>query len=179
MRHRTAQVHDFEAVQSVQSVQLDGFGQRGQPVSSLSSLSTHPLGCGQGGQGGQAGSKTEQTPATNRAVWVESVWLPVQTVSESNGREHWAVKAKRTKRQRLAAKLLCPKAELPAVVRLTRLSRGRLDDDNLRGALKAVRDGIADAFGVPDNDPRLRFEYDQAPRGDKLQGSVLVEVRAG
>lgn len=116
--------------------------------------------------------------ATNRAVWVETVWLPVATVSEANGRDHWAVKGKRAKRQRLAAKLLCPRATLPATVRLTRLSRGRLDDDNLRGALKAVRDGIADAFGVADNDPRLRFEYDQAPRGDKLQGSVLVEVRS-
>lgn len=114
----------------------------------------------------------------NRAVWVETVWLPVATVSESNGRDHWAVKGKRTRTNRRVARLLCPKAELPATVRLTRLSRGRLDDDNLRGALKAVRDGIADAFGVPDNDPRLRFEYDQAPRGDKLQGSVLVEVRS-
>ena len=117
--------------------------------------------------------------ATNRAVWVETVWLPVATVSEANGRDHWAVKGKRARKQRTCARLLCPKAELPAVIKLTRLSRGRLDDDNLRGALKAVRDGIADAFGVPDNDPRLRFEYDQAPRGDKLQGSVLVEVRAG
>lgn len=117
--------------------------------------------------------------APNRAVWVETVWLPVATVSEANGRDHWSKKAKRTRRNRTCARLLCPKAELPAVIKLTRLSRGRLDDDNLRGALKAVRDGIADAFGVPDNDPRLRFEYDQAPRGDKLQGSVLVEVRSG
>lgn len=115
----------------------------------------------------------------NRAVWVETVWLPVTTVSEANGRDHWSKKAKRTRRNRTCARLLCPKAELPTVIKLTRLSSGRLDDDNLRGALKAVRDGIADAFGVPDNDPRLRFEYDQAPRGDKLQGSVLVEVRSG
>lgn len=117
----------------------------------------------------------------NRAVWVETVWLPVATVSEANGRDHWAVKGKRARKQRTCARLLCQSISftLPATVRLTRLSRGRLDDDNLRGALKAVRDGIADAFGVPDNDPRLRFEYDQAPRGDKLQGSVLVEVRSG
>ncbi len=115
----------------------------------------------------------------NRAVRVQTVWLPVQTVSEANGRDHWRVKAKRVKSQRFAARAMTPVMSLPVVVKLTRLSRSRLDDDNLRGALKAVRDGIADAFGVPDNDPRLRFEYDQAPRGDKLQGSVLVEVRAG
>jgi len=175
MRKRMAQASEFEAVQSVQSVQFGTFGQSGQPVSSLSSLSTHPLGCGQGGQGGQAESKTEQP---SPAVWVASVWLPVQTVSEANQREHWSKKAKRAKRQRHAALLLAPRHSLPAVVRLTRLSRSRLDDDNLRGALKAVRDGVADAFGVADNDPRLRFEYDQAPRGDQLQGSVIVEVRA-
>lgn len=115
----------------------------------------------------------------NRAVRLQSVWLPVQTVSEANGRDHWSVKAKRTRKHRTAARLLTPKADLPAAVRLTRLSSGRLDDDNLRGALKAVRDGIADAFGVADNDPRLTWEYAQAPRGDQLQGSVIVEVRTG
>jgi hypothetical protein len=114
----------------------------------------------------------------NRAVWVQTVWLPVKTVSEANGRDHWRVKARRTKKQRFAARALCPAFALPAVVRLTRLSSGRLDDDNLRGALKAVRDGIADAFGVADNDPRLTWEYEQAGRGAKqLQGSVLVELR--
>jgi len=112
------------------------------------------------------------------AVWVTSVWLPIQTVSESNGRDHWRVKAKRAKRQRHAARLLTPQADLPAVVRLTRLSRSRLDDDNLRGALKAVRDGVADAFGIQDNDPRLAWEYAQAPRGNQLQGSVMVEIRS-
>lgn len=163
MRHRTAQVSDFEAVQSVQSVQLDGFGQRGQPVSSLSSLSTHPLGCGQGGQGGQAGSKTEQTPAQNRAVWVETVWLPVKTVNESNGAHgHWAATAKRRKQNRGLAKRLCPVVALPVTVLMTRYSAGTLDDDGLRSALKSVRDGIADRLGIADNDPRIKFEYAQA-----------------
>ncbi|MBV7475375.1 hypothetical protein [Pseudoxanthomonas sp. PXM05] len=114
----------------------------------------------------------------NRAVRLQSVWLPVQTVSEANGRDHWRVKARRVKRQRFAARAMTPVMSLPVVVKLTRLSRSRLDDDNLRGALKAVRDGVADAFGVADNDPRLTWEYAQAPRGDQLQGSVMVEIRS-
>lgn len=49
----------------------------------------------------------------------------------------------------------------PLVVWLTRLSPGTLDDDGLRAALKSVRDGVADALGIKDNDPRVRWEYAQ------------------
>lgn len=88
--------------------------------------------------------------------------VPVRTVSEANGRDHWRVKAKRTKQHRRWAAALCPRHALPCVVTMTRLSAGELDDDNLRSALKAVRDGIADALGVDDRDPRVRWEYGQA-----------------
>lgn len=173
------QLIEKQRVPSVPSVPNDVLGQMGQAtVPSVPSV-PHTFRCGDKWDKETGRARDEQDESSNRAVWVETVWLPVATVSEANGRDHWAVKGKRARKQRTCARLLCPKAELPAVIKLTRLSRGRLDDDNLRGALKAVRDGIADAFGVPDNDPRLRFEYDQAPRGDKLQGSVLVEVRAG
>ena len=74
--------------------------------------------------------------------------VPVRTVSEANGRDHWRVKAKRTKQHRRWAAALCPRHALPCVVTMTRLSAGELDDDNLRSALKAVRDGIADAPGA-------------------------------
>ena len=54
---------------------------------------------------------------------------------------------------------LCP---LPIQVRITRLSAGELDDDNLRAALKSIRDGVADAFGTDDaRSSRLKFEYAQ------------------
>lgn len=65
---------------------------------------------------------------------------------------------------------------LPCVVRLTRLSPGTLDDDNLRGALKAVRDGVADRLGVDDRDPRVTWEYAQE-RFKGLKGVVLLELR--
>lgn len=91
-----------------------------------------------------------------------AVVVPVRTENPLNGTHgHWRVKAAARKRQRRAAHLMCPPAALPCTVRLVRLSAGTLDDDNLRGALKAIRDGVADRLGVPDNDPRVRWEYGQ------------------
>ena len=97
------------------------------------------------------------------------VVVPVRTISSSNAREHWAVRARRVKTERAAALLVlrstgCPLWTAPLVVRLTRISgpRGKtLDDDNLRGCLKAIRDGVADWLGVQDNDPRITWRYDQ------------------
>lgn len=131
------------------------------------------------------------------------VTLPVQTVSENRTmREHRMVMVRRAHAQRLGVYAAlrpqlrkagivggvrpddpagCVWAELPGpvVVTLTRLSRGELDDDNLRGALKSVRDGVADALGLKsDRDPRVRWEYGQG-RGTKAQPyGVRIEVRA-
>lgn len=99
--------------------------------------------------------------------------IPVRTVNPTNNRQHWRVVWRRSKDQRrLASSSLTTPAmaglwaqarvHLPAVVTLTRISPGTLDDDNLRPALKSIRDGIADAFGVADNDPRIEWRYDQA-----------------
>ena len=89
------------------------------------------------------------------------VHIPIATVSESNRRDHWQVKRKRAKAQRSMAATLVPRFGLPCVVTLTRISPRELDDDNLRGALKAVRDGVADRLGVDDRDPREQWRYDQ------------------
>ena len=65
----------------------------------------------------------------------------------------------------------------PVVVRLTRVAPSNgLDDDNLRPALKSVRDGIADALGVDDRDPRVSWEYGQL-RGRAREYAVEVEIR--
>lgn len=112
------------------------------------------------------------------AVWVASVWLPLKTVNESNGSHgHWAATSSRRKKIRSAAKRLCPAAPLPATVHMTRHSAGTLDDDGLRSALKSVRDGIADRFGVADNDPRIKFEYAQA-KCARGEFGVMVEIRS-
>lgn len=113
---------------------------------------------------------------------VVEVTLPLRTISEPNARGHWSTRAKRVKAHRTTA-LLALRARvreltLPAVVVLTRQAPSSgLDDDNLRAALKAVRDGVADALGVDDRDPRVRWEYRQerAPRG---RWAVCVRVMA-
>lgn len=51
-------------------------------------------------------------------------------------------------------------------VTLTRYSPGHLDDDNLRGAMKHVRDAVAIELGVPnDDDPRWTWVYMQSRKG--------------
>src|SRR5689334_7850545 len=53
-------------------------------------------------------------------------------------------------------------------VGLCRVSAGTLDDDNLRGALKHVRDAVARWLGLDDADARIAFQYEQreGKRGD-------------
>lgn len=102
--------------------------------------------------------------------------LPIYAVSEANVREHWAKKAARVKSHRAMARLLCPVGvPLPVTVTLTRYGSRELDDDNLRPALKAVRDGIADCYGIADNDKRIRFEYAQA-KCKRGQESIHVKI---
>lgn len=99
----------------------------------------------------------------------------------SNAREHWAQRARRTKRERAEALMLArstlPDWPLPLEVTIVRVSPGTLDDDNLRGACKAIRDGIADRYGVRDNDPRIAWHYGQqlGPRG---QYGLCVQIRS-
>lgn len=85
----------------------------------------------------------------------------VATVSEPNARGHWALRAKRAKVQRKAAWATVKPMPLPCSVLLTRIALRELDDDNLRPALKAIRDGVADRLGIDDRDPRVTWLYDQ------------------
>lgn len=106
------------------------------------------------------------------------ILLPIRTVSTLNLREHWAKRAARAKTHRRTAlalaRSLAAGTGLPAVVTLTRIAPSNgLDGDNLQGALKSVRDGVADAFGVDDRDPRLQWRYAQR-RGK--QYAVMVEA---
>jgi hypothetical protein len=105
--------------------------------------------------------------------------LPIRTVSEANARGHWAAKAKRVRSHRvtvgLALRGRVASLRLPAVVVLTRVAPSSgLDGDNLLGSLKACRDGVADALGVDDRDPRVRWEY----RQERGPYAVVVRVMA-
>lgn len=104
--------------------------------------------------------------------------FPCRTVSESNSRDDRWTKAARVKDQRKSAgwqtRAKVDHRELrhhQLTVKLMRVAPSAgLDDDNLRGALKAIRDGVADALGVDDRDPRVEWKYDQR------RGPYAVEV---
>jgi hypothetical protein len=106
----------------------------------------------------------------------EVVELPLRIESVANRREHWAVRARRTKAHRLAA-LAVPVHPLPCVVTLIRVAPRVLDGDNLQSGFKALRDGIADRLGVADNDPRVEWRYGQE-RGKAKEYAVRVRVEA-
>jgi hypothetical protein len=102
----------------------------------------------------------------NQVLRIEA---PIKTVSEMNRREHWTARNKRRVQQRrevyfawkvgVAGKR--KRFGVPCTVKLTRLGVRMLDDDNLRGALKFVRDQVAELLGMDDADERLTFEYAQ------------------
>lgn len=49
----------------------------------------------------------------------------------------------------------------------------RLDDDNLQGACKPLRDAVAASLGIDDGSKRLTFEYHQIHSTDE---GVIVQV---
>lgn len=111
-----------------------------------------------------------------------AVDLPLKIISEANQREHWAQKARRAKFQRqqsflaLRASGASPNV-IQAHVRLTRIGGRRLDDDNLAGGFKAVRDGVADWLGLDDGSNLLSWSYAQR-KGNVKEYGVLIEVFA-
>lgn len=113
------------------------------------------------------------------------VFVPVRLESASNARDgHWAQRLRRTSPQRSAATLVTkgylrdpgePIAQL--VVTLTRVAPRALDDDNLRGALKAIRDGVAAGLRVDDASPLVRWQYEQR-HGEPKQYGVEIEINS-
>ena len=97
--------------------------------------------------------------------------IPMVTISAANARECWGERAKRTKAQRRIVALALASTAAPLLlVRLTRQAPRPLDDDNLRGALKAARDEVAAWLGSNDRNPLVAWEYAQA------QGEPAVRV---
>ncbi len=115
-----------------------------------------------------------------------SLELPIETVSEANGLlsktrfykngkakpEHWTEKSARHKQQKRIVYLFMnphiSKFRLPCTVTMTRCGGHFLDeDDNLRVALKWVKDAIAEVLtqdfvvGRADSDKRITWRYDQ------------------
>ena len=95
------------------------------------------------------------------------IQFPLRTGSGLNGREHHMQRSRRVKRERLSTAWMLAtvlqRPALPCVVTLTRLGPSNgLDDDNLAGALKGVRDEVARWIGVDDRDRKtVRYQYEQ------------------
>jgi hypothetical protein len=136
-------------------------------------------------KGGGGGKKAKKEPrrwfaayAVTRVGDTLIATVPMHTPNPTNGSHgHWWSKSKTKAHQRYIIGswlgVLRPLPTPPLVVTLTRLSPGTLDDDNLRPALKSVRDGVADALGLPDDrDPRVEWRY-----GQRTQKEWGVEVR--
>ncbi|MFA5053177.1 MAG: hypothetical protein WC565_03925 [Parcubacteria group bacterium] len=67
--------------------------------------------------------------------------------------------------------------KLPVAVTITRYGPGEIDShDNLTVAAKHVTDAVAEWFGVPDSDKRIKWSYDQQ-RSSRYAVSILVEMR--
>ena len=103
--------------------------------------------------------------------------LPLRIESVANKREHWSVRARRTKAHKLAA-LAVPAHPVPCVVTLVRVAPRSLDGDNLQSGFKALRDGIAKRLGVDDADPRVEWKYGQE-KGKAKQYAARVEITGG
>jgi hypothetical protein len=116
--------------------------------------------------------------------------IPIRLKSTLNanlGNSKWAAiqKAKEYAAQKSTARIhtmgalararVTPRDLLPAVVRFTRLSAGRLDDDNLAAAFKRIRDGVALVLGVDDGGPFVRFEYAQKKGPPKVH-AIMIEI---
>ncbi|RZL40161.1 MAG: hypothetical protein EOP35_01765 [Rubrivivax sp.] len=102
----------------------------------------------------------------------------IRTVPGMNVRENWRQRARRVKAERHAAAWMLkgqPKPNTPCSVRLTRVAPSNgLDDDNLAGALKAVRDQVAEWIMVDDKRRDLVL-YVYAQR----RGPWAVEIEFG
>lgn len=110
--------------------------------------------------------------------------IPLKTVSEMNCSQHWTVKSKRHRYQKLAMKTVMKKdienVKLPCHIKITRKSPGMLDFDNLCASQKYVLDSICDMLipGLPpgraDGDPRISVSYFQE-RARKHSLTIEIE----
>ena len=107
-------------------------------------------------------------PAINGyADWVGMrlfIYTPIRVVSEANQREHHMATYRRKKQQQVVmrawlnrARTMVPPDAVPREVQFTRYGGKRMDNDNLAGAFKHVRDEVARWFGVDDGDASVKW----------------------
>jgi hypothetical protein len=101
---------------------------------------------------------------------LHALLIPIRTERGGNNREHHMARSRRVKAERFAVGMFLKSHEakqgkpgLPCAVLLTRYGPNTrpLDDDNLAGALKAVRDEVASWLGVDDGGDLITWVYSQ------------------
>jgi hypothetical protein len=106
--------------------------------------------------------------------------LPMRTQRGLNNREHPMSRHRRVKKERADVAWFLVryarehgKPAIPCSVLLTRISPGNgVDDDNLVGSLKSVRDEVARWLGVDDRDRmtvRYRYAQRRGPWGVQIE----------
>ena len=101
--------------------------------------------------------------------------IPIRLLSLLNERMDWRKMARVKKKQRRVTRLCihnCIIPPLPLTVTITRIGPRKLDDDNLQGACKYVRDEIAAKVGVDDGSTLYTWKYEQ----QKGEYGVDVEI---
>jgi hypothetical protein len=112
--------------------------------------------------------------------WAVTLYPACRVVTEANTHEHWRTKARRFESQWDAIDAVWYESPLTGppiwvhvrgvVVTLTHVG-ARMDDDNLAGAFKAVRDAVAEFMGRDDGSSWFTWKYEQRP------GQPGVEIR--
>jgi hypothetical protein len=107
----------------------------------------------------------------NQAPHMLFVKLHCEIRSEANLRQHHMVRHRRVKAQHEAVQWALvkhkpPKSASNITVTLTRVGIRKLDDDNLAGGFKAVRDAVARWIGIDDGSPIYRWVYNQRTQKD-------------
>jgi hypothetical protein len=106
-----------------------------------------------------------------------SFTVPGEAPSTPNLREHYMVRARRTKAQRAKVARLMPawKEGPLLIIRLTRVAPRQLDTDNLAAALKGHRDAVAAKLRIDDATPLVRWEYEQR-KGEPAVDVLVMET---
>lgn len=101
--------------------------------------------------------------------------------SEANMHQHWRHRASRAKAQKqtvhlyLSCEIFPP---LPVKCLMTRFGKKKLDDDNLAGAFKHVRDQIASHYGVDDGGDQIQWEVGQEIARDTAELGTQIYITA-
>lgn len=115
-----------------------------------------------------------------------TITLPIRTTNPLNGSQggFW-YRAKIRRQQRFvtrvrvqaqlggkdASEAILARANGIRIVLVRCAPSSGLDCDAVPAALKSIRDGVADAFGIDDRDPRIAWVYEQR------RGKYAVEIR--